>query len=140
MIGPAIYDDVYANASVQFSNSLQGKCAKIGQSICQDYLKKNVVVFMTGHRCKGMLGVITDAPRDGRQIDNDNDDLKTLLCRKRIHPDVTTDKGIHCDNEFCEMLFDLLKELGISKQVQNIVTNNAANFSKAFSLFHPNDD
>ena len=99
VIGPAIYDDMYKNASVRFLNSLQGKRAKIGQSIYQDYLKKNVVVFMKGHRCKGLLGVIADALRDGRQTD---EDLKTLLCRKRIHTDVATDRGIHYDNESCE--------------------------------------
>ena len=99
VIGPAIYDDMYKNASVRFLNSLQGKRAKIGQSIYQDYMKKNVVVFMKGHRCKGLLGVIADALRDGRQTD---EDLKTLLCRKRIHTDVSTDRGIHYDNDSCE--------------------------------------
>ena len=99
VIGPEIYDEVYKNASVWFLNSLQGKRAKIGQLIYQDYLKKNVVVFMKRHRCKDMLGVIADALRDGRQTD---DDLKTLLCRKRIHPNIMTDRGIHNDNKSCE--------------------------------------
>ena len=39
-----------------------------------------------------------------------------------------------------EMLYSIFKEFGIAAKVQNVVTDNAANFTKAFSLYHRNTD
>jgi hypothetical protein len=44
-------------------------------------------------------------------------------------------KGSHTGDAIGHMISDLLREFGISKKVQNIVTDNAANFAKAFHYF-----
>jgi len=38
------------------------------------------------------------------------------------------------------MLYSIFKDFGIAAKVQNVVTDNAGNFTKAFSLYHTNTD
>jgi len=45
-------------------------------------------------------------------------------------------KGAHTGMAIGEMLYSIFKDFCISAKVQNVVTDNAANFTKAFSLYH----
>ena len=49
-------------------------------------------------------------------------------------------RGAHTGIAIGEMLYSILKDFGIAAKVQNVVTDNAANFTKAFSLYHTNTD
>jgi hypothetical protein len=45
--------------------------------------------------------------------------------------------GWHTGDAIGRMLAKIFEEFGIAKKVQNVVTDNASNFAKAFTLFQP---
>jgi hypothetical protein len=54
-----------------------------------------------------------------------------LVCRRF--------KGQHTGTKIAEMLTDIFSEFHIESKIQNVVTDNASNFTKAFSLFRTKD-
>jgi len=49
-------------------------------------------------------------------------------------------RGAHTGIAIGEMLYSIFKDFGIAAKVQNVVTDKAANFTNAFSLYHTNTD
>lgn len=66
----------------------------------------------------------------------DSDTLKmvssALACRRF--------KGAHTGEAIGKMIYAIFKEFGIESKIQNVVTDNASNFAKAFALFQAEDE
>jgi len=55
-----------------------------------------------------------------------------LVCRRF--------KGAHTEKAIAKILYSIFSEFNIVSKIQNVVTDNAANFTKAFSLFQTTTD
>jgi len=71
-----------------------------GQELYRKYLQTNCIYLERGQRNSGKLQEICDRLRNGEQTE---DDLKVLTYQRRRFPEVTTDCGIHYDNETCSL-------------------------------------
>jgi len=49
-------------------------------------------------------------------------------------------KGAHTGEAIGKMIYAIFKEFGIESKIQNVVTDNASNFAKAFALFQAEDE
>ena len=100
--GPAVYDDGRAASSQQSTRreSKQSKKTKAGQLLFEKYLVPNCIYLQQGQRNCGLLGEICDRMRQGNLTE---DDCTMLTYQRARFPDVSTDYGIHYQNEMCAL-------------------------------------
>jgi hypothetical protein len=102
----AIYDQKNTSASSVESQKIRSckvtgqylQRTMRGQELYQKYLEPNSVCLCKGMRNSGLLQEICDHLRNGTQTE---DHLQKLIYQRQQFPDLSTDYGVHYDNESC---------------------------------------